>query len=78
MCCFLAGGMAGGADDAMHDTVEAMSAHRPYRPALGIAAALEEIERHRGDWYDPAVAGACLRLFGKKGVDFSPGGEEKR
>jgi len=45
------------------DVVEAMASHRPYRPALGIEAALKEIERGRGSAYDPAVADACLKLF---------------
>ncbi|MEJ2345256.1 MAG: PAS domain S-box protein [Gammaproteobacteria bacterium] len=49
---------------AVADVVEAMSSHRPYRPALGIDAALLEIKSHRGTQYDPAVVDACLHLFG--------------
>jgi len=45
------------------DVVEAMSSHRPYRPALGIPVALEEIFRNKGVLYDPEVADACLKLF---------------
>ncbi len=63
---------------AVADVVEAMASHRPYRPAHGIEAALAEIERHRGEWYDPAVVDACVRLFREKGFNFSPGGEENR
>ena len=48
------------------DTVEAMSSHRPYRPAFGIAAALEEIDRGAGKAYDAQAAAACLRLFREK------------
>jgi len=48
---------------AVADAVEAMASHRPYRPALGIDAALAEIEAHRGDVYDSAVVDACLALF---------------
>jgi HD-GYP domain-containing protein (c-di-GMP phosphodiesterase class II) len=48
---------------AVADVVEAMSSHRPYRAALGIEAALKEIERGRGSLYDPEVADACVRLF---------------
>ena len=33
---------------AVADVVEAMSSHRPYRPGLGMDAALEEITKHRG------------------------------
>jgi PAS domain S-box-containing protein/putative nucleotidyltransferase with HDIG domain len=48
---------------AVADVVEAMASHRPYRPAQGIEAALEEIEKGKGRLYDPAIADACLRLF---------------
>ena len=48
------------------DVVEAMSSHRPYRPALGLDSALEEISRGRGVVYDSKVADACLRLFQRK------------
>jgi PAS domain S-box-containing protein len=48
---------------AVADVVEAMASHRPYRPALGIEAALEEIERGRGSAYDAAVVDTCLKLF---------------
>ena len=51
---------------AVADTVEAMSAHRPYRPGLGMDAALQEIESQSGKRYDPRVAAACLRLFREK------------
>jgi len=46
--------------------VEAMASHRPYRPALGIDVALDEISKNRGISYDPAVADACLKLFEEK------------
>ncbi len=49
------------------DVVEAMASHRPYRPGLGIDAALNEIEKNRGTHYDNTVADACLRLFREKG-----------
>jgi putative nucleotidyltransferase with HDIG domain len=49
------------------DVVEAMSSHRPYRPALELEAALEEVERGCGTLYDPEVCGACLRLFHERG-----------
>jgi PAS domain S-box-containing protein len=51
---------------AVADVVEAMASHRPYRPALGIDVALEELEKNRGTFYDNAVADACLRLFREK------------
>ena len=48
---------------AVADTVEAMTSHRPYRPAVGLALALYEIERGRGVLYDADVVDACLQLF---------------
>ncbi|GAH92910.1 unnamed protein product, partial [marine sediment metagenome] len=52
------------------DVVEAMFSHRPYRPALGIDKALEEITQNRGVLYDPEVVDACLKLFKEKGFKF--------
>jgi HD-GYP domain-containing protein (c-di-GMP phosphodiesterase class II) len=52
---------------AVADTVEAMASHRPYRAALGVDAALTEIESNRGKLYDPTVVDACLQLFRMKG-----------
>jgi len=49
------------------DVVEAMESHRPYRPGLGIEAALNEIEKNRGIFYDATVVDACLSLFREKG-----------
>lgn len=51
---------------AVADVVEAMASHRPYRPGLGIEAALKEIEAKRGIWFEPAAVDACLRLFREK------------
>ncbi|MEA2022622.1 MAG: HD-GYP domain-containing protein [Candidatus Caldatribacteriota bacterium] len=55
---------------AVADVVEAMSSHRPYRPALGIDAALEEISKNRGILYDSEVVDVCLKLFKQKGFNF--------
>ena len=52
---------------AVADVVESMASHRPYRAALGINKALEEIEKNKGTLYDADVADACLRLFREKG-----------
>ncbi|MEW6019167.1 MAG: HD domain-containing phosphohydrolase, partial [Pseudomonadota bacterium] len=48
---------------AVADVVEAIASHRPYRPSLGIGAAMYEIEKGRGTRYDADAVGACLRLF---------------
>ena len=55
---------------AVADVVDAMLAHRPYRPALGLDAALDEIEAGKGRLYDPAIADACIALFRQKGFEF--------
>jgi PAS domain S-box-containing protein len=55
---------------AVADVVEAMASHRPYRPALGVEAALEEIKDKRGVLYDPEVVDACLELFHDEGFVF--------
>ena len=49
------------------DVVEAMSSHRPYRPGLGIDAAMKEIGRSRGTHYDPQVVDVCVALFREHG-----------
>ena len=49
------------------DVVEAMASHRPYRPSLGVDAALKEVENNGGIFYDLDVVDACLRLFREDG-----------
>ena len=44
------------------DVVESMSTPRPYRRALGLEAAIREIEAGKGNKYDPAVVDACLAV----------------
>jgi HD-GYP domain-containing protein (c-di-GMP phosphodiesterase class II) len=51
---------------AIADVVEAMVSHRPYRPAMTIDKALDEIRQSRGILYDPEAVDACLRLFEEK------------
>jgi PAS domain S-box-containing protein/putative nucleotidyltransferase with HDIG domain len=55
---------------AVADVVEAMSSHRPYRAALGLDKALDEITRNKGVLYDPLVADACVRVFVEGGFSF--------
>jgi len=52
------------------DTVEAMASHRPYRPALGLDKALEEIREGSGTRYDVDVVAACLTVCGSVGFSF--------
>jgi PAS domain S-box-containing protein/putative nucleotidyltransferase with HDIG domain len=55
---------------AVADVVEAMATHRPYRPALGIDKALEEISKNKGTLYDPEIVNACLKVFNEKKFSF--------
>ncbi|OIR13720.1 cyclic di-GMP phosphodiesterase response regulator RpfG [mine drainage metagenome] len=52
---------------AVADVVESMTSHRPYRPGLGIDAALQEIALNKGKLYEPAAVDACIRLFQEQG-----------
>jgi PAS domain S-box-containing protein len=54
---------------AVADVVEAMSSHRPYRPALGVSKALEEIVEGKGTRYDENVVEACINLFEENRFD---------
>ena len=55
---------------AVADVVEAMASHRPYRPAVGMDKALDEISTKSGRIYDPTVVDACLRLFEEETFSF--------
>ena len=45
------------------DVIEAISSHRPYRPALGLDYAMKEIISKKGILYDPKVVDACIKLY---------------
>lgn len=55
---------------AVADVVEAMTSNRPYRPGLGLDAALDEITVHRGVLYDPTVVDTCIALFRENKFSF--------
>jgi PAS domain S-box-containing protein len=50
------------------DVIEAMAAHRPYRPALGLDAAIAEIAQHP-EKFDAQVVSACMRLYEAGGIE---------
>jgi PAS domain S-box-containing protein/putative nucleotidyltransferase with HDIG domain len=54
---------------AVSDVVEAMASHRPYRPALPLQEALQEIEDNKGTLYEARVVDACLRVVDEKGAE---------
>jgi PAS domain S-box-containing protein len=53
---------------AVADVVEAMATHRPYRPALGLDAAIAEL-RECAEKYDPDTVAACVRLYERGEID---------
>jgi putative nucleotidyltransferase with HDIG domain len=53
------------------DVIEAMSSHRPYRPALGIDEAFAEIVSNRNILYDPDVVDAAVDLLSKREYQFN-------
>lgn len=53
---------------AVADTIEAMSSHRPYRPGLGMAAALNEIRAEADIKYDAAIVAAAISLNNDSGL----------
>ena len=55
---------------AVADVYEAMTSHRPYRPALTRESALEELRAGAGVVYDADAVDACLRLV-ESGFVFS-------
>ncbi len=57
---------------AVADVVSAMSEHRPYRPAPGLVAALDEVEANRGELFDAEAVDACLRLFRERQLPLTP------
>jgi putative nucleotidyltransferase with HDIG domain/PAS domain S-box-containing protein len=56
---------------AVADVVEAMNSHRPYRAALGIELALQEISKNKNSYYDPSVVDACISLFKEGNFHFT-------
>ncbi|MBI5005982.1 MAG: response regulator [Nitrosomonadales bacterium] len=55
---------------AVADVVEAMTSFRPYRPALGIEAAIAEIRKGRSTIYDPRVVDCCIRALERAELKF--------
>jgi PAS domain S-box-containing protein/putative nucleotidyltransferase with HDIG domain len=53
------------------DVVEAMSSHRPYRPALSIEAGLDMVSKHKGSQYNPEIVDACVKVIREDGFEFS-------
>ncbi|MDH4212208.1 MAG: hypothetical protein OEV79_12260, partial [candidate division WOR-3 bacterium] len=56
---------------AVADVVEAMSSHRPYRPAHSLDVTLDEISKNKGKLYEADVVDSCLWLITGKGFKFN-------
>jgi PAS domain S-box-containing protein len=56
---------------AVADVVEAMASHRPYRPAVGLKEALNEIRGKRGIIYDSDAVDACIHVFTEEDFTWS-------
>ena len=52
---------------AVADVFESMISHRPYRPTLGVEAALDELTAGRGTLYQPDAVDAIVELVNHKG-----------
>ncbi len=57
------------------DVVEAMASHRPYRPALGIDKAVDEIKKYRDVWFDGYAVDACITIVSRNHFSFERTGE---
>jgi HD-GYP domain-containing protein (c-di-GMP phosphodiesterase class II) len=55
---------------AVADVVESIASHRPYRPTLGLQAAIDEIKNNRGTLYDALAVDACLEIL-NAGFEFT-------
>ena len=55
---------------AVADVVEAISSHRPYRAALGIEIAMDEIKKNAGKLYDKSIVAVCTELFEKNNFNW--------
>ena len=51
------------------DVIDAMASHRPYRPALGVDVAMEEIVNCKGKLYDSAVVDICVSIYKTRGKE---------
>ena len=56
---------------AVADVFETIASHRPYRPALGLRPAIDEIRTNRGKLYDMQVVDICLSLIEKGQFEFT-------
>ena len=63
---------------AVADVVESIASFRPYRPQLGLEAALAEIQTRKGMLYDASVVEVCTALISQQGFDFETKSWQRR
>lgn len=56
---------------AVADVMEAMTSHRPFRPALPLKVATDTLEAGSGTRFDPFAVRACLDVVGGGGYEFA-------
>ncbi|QHI71621.1 hypothetical protein Ami3637_03800 [Aminipila terrae] len=56
---------------AVADTVEAINSFRPYRQALGMSVAIDEIKEGAGNIYDRNIVNICVDLIENENFLFS-------
>jgi putative nucleotidyltransferase with HDIG domain len=54
---------------ALADCLDAMTSDRPYRPAPGLAAAHEQVQRYAGKQFDPRMAKIFLQVPDETWID---------
>jgi HD-GYP domain-containing protein (c-di-GMP phosphodiesterase class II) len=57
---------------AVCDAFDAMTSDRPYRQAMSVDAALEELQRSAGTQFDPTIVEAFCRVARQSGADAAP------
>jgi diguanylate cyclase (GGDEF)-like protein/PAS domain S-box-containing protein len=50
------------------DAFDAMTTDRPYRKAMPVEAAIDELKRHSGSQFDPVVVDSFLRMLSRQGA----------
>jgi putative nucleotidyltransferase with HDIG domain len=55
---------------AVADVIEAMASHRPYRAALGIDKAVQEVSEKKGVCFDRDVVDASIHVIARGGYTF--------
>lgn len=58
---------------AVADVTEAITSHRPYRPALGADKAIEILKEGRGSAFDSTIVDICIKLIQENTIELNSG-----